>query len=258
MEDSLASLRLTSDPPGARIFLNGEARGVTPAQIDGICSGKVRVEVKHASGKFIKDLVLGKDETISLDCPIRPTLAFLGVEAASAPGQRYLADAEEKIQQNLSRLTSLNFIAAPREAVDRILEQDKLTRKALLPGSGTDPDLVRKVTERLAAALEVQGFLVAVLPEERLQRTARLHLLAAGNTTAEAMDVAFGEGASYTGVLAAPRRGASPASARGAASSPWTRSCTTASPCSASSPAARPPRPASSRGTWCSGRTASP
>ena len=201
MEDSLASLRLTSDPPGARILLNGEARGVTPAQIDGICSGKVRVEVKHAAGKFIKDLVLGKDENISLDCPIRPTLAFLGVEAASAPGQQYLADAGEKIQQNLSRLTSLNFIAAPREAVDRILEQDKLTRKALLPGSGTDPDLVRKATTRLASALEVQGFLVAVLPEERLQRTARLHLLAAGNTTAEAMDVTFGEGASYTGVL---------------------------------------------------------
>ena len=201
MEDSLASLRLTSDPPGARILLNGEARGVTPAQIDGICSGKVRVEVKHAAGKFIKDLVLGKDEAISLDCPIRPTLAFLGVEAASAPGQQHVADAEEKIQQNLSRLTSLNFIAAPREAVDRLLEQDKLTRKALLPGSGTDRDLVRKATARLASALEVQGFLVAVLPEERLQRTARLHLLAAGNTTAEAMDVTFGEGASYTGVL---------------------------------------------------------
>ena len=51
MEDSVASLRLTSDPPGARILLNGEARGVTPAQIDGICSGKVRVEVKHAAGQ---------------------------------------------------------------------------------------------------------------------------------------------------------------------------------------------------------------
>jgi tetratricopeptide (TPR) repeat protein len=201
MEDSLASLRLTSDPPGARILLNGENRGVTPAQIDGICSGKVHIEVKHAAGKFIKDLVLNKDEAISLDCPIRPTLAFLGVEAASAPGQEYLADAEEKIQQNLSRLASLNFIVAPREAVDRLLEQDKLTRKSLLPGSGTDPDLVRKATSRLASALEVQGFLVALLPEERLQRTARLHLLAAGNTAAEAMDVTFGESASYTGVL---------------------------------------------------------
>ncbi len=201
LEDSLASLRLVSDPPGARILLNGEARGVTPAQIDGICSGKVRVEVKHASGKFIKDLVLAKDEAISLDCPIRPTLAFLGVEAASAAGQRFVADAEERVQQNLSRLASLNFITAPREAVDRLLEQDKLTRLSLLPGSGTDPDLVRKATERLAGALEVQGFLVGLLPEERLQRTARLCLLAAGNTTAEAVDVTFGEGAAYTGLL---------------------------------------------------------
>jgi tetratricopeptide (TPR) repeat protein len=202
MEDSVASLRLTSDPPGARILLNGEARGVTPAQIDGICSGKVRVEVKHTAGKFIKDLVLNKDENVSLDCPIRPTLAFLGVEAASPAGQRHVAEAEQKIQQNLSRLAALNFVVAPREAVDRLLEPDKIGRQGLLPGSGTDPDVVRKATERLAAALEVQGFLVAVLPEERLQRTARLYLLAAGNTRAESVDVVnFGEGAAYTGIL---------------------------------------------------------
>ena len=83
---------------------------MTPAEIDGICSGKVRVEVKHAAGKFIKDLVLEKDEAVSLDCPIRPTLAFLGVEAASAAGLRYLADAEEKIQANLvaARLAQLH------------------------------------------------------------------------------------------------------------------------------------------------------
>ena len=215
MEDSLASLRLVSDPPGAHIFLNGEARGVTPAQIDNICSGKLRVEVKHAAGKFIKDLVLAKDESVSLDCPIRPTLAFLGVEAASAAGQRNLPDATEKIQQNLSKLASLNFITAPREAVDRILEQEKATRLTLLPGSGVDPDQVRKVTERLATALEVQGFLLAVLPEERLQRTARLHLLAAGNTTAEALDVTFAESASYAGVV-------SRLDARFASRRPWT------------------------------------
>jgi tetratricopeptide (TPR) repeat protein len=202
MEDSVASLRLTSDPPGARILLNGEARGVTPAQIDGICSGKVRVEVKHTAGKFIKDLVLNKDESISLDCPIRPTLAFLGVEAESAAGQRHAADALQKIQQNLSRLSALNFVVAPREAVDRLLEQDKIARLGLLPGHGTDPDVVRKATERLAGALEAQGFLVAVLPEERLQRTARLYLLAAGNTRAEVVDVVnFGEAAAYAGLL---------------------------------------------------------
>jgi tetratricopeptide (TPR) repeat protein len=202
MEDSLASLRLTSDPPGARIYLNGEARGVTPAQIDGLCSGRVRVEVKHAAGKFIKDLTLGKDESVSLDCPIRPTLAFLGVEAASASGERHLAEAQEKIVQGLSSLTSLNFIEAPPEAVDRILEQEKVTRRAFLPDSGTDPDVVRRVTERLASTLEVQGFLAGELPDEKLQRTARLSLLAAGNTTPEAVEVPFAEAPAYAAIVA--------------------------------------------------------
>src|SRR3990172_128374 len=189
------------DPPGARIFKKGEARGVTPAQIDAICSGKVRVEVKHAAGKYIKDLVLGKDEATSLDCPIRPPLAFLAVEGASPAAQGSRTDAEERIHQNLSRLTSLNFITAPREAVDRIFEQEKLTRAGLLPGQGADPDVMRRVTNRLAAALEVQGFLIGVLQEERLQQKARLYVLAAGSTSAEPADVVFNESASYAPLL---------------------------------------------------------
>jgi tetratricopeptide (TPR) repeat protein len=197
MEESLGSLHLTSDPPGGKIFLNGEARGVTPAQIEGICSGRVRIEVKHTSGKFIKEIVLGKDEAVSLDCPIRPSLAFLGVVAEGPGGERYLADADEKIREHLGSITSLNFVTAPRETVDRILEAEKLTRARLVAGAGIDPDLVRKVTEKLATALEVQGFLVAVLPEEKLQRSANLHLLAAGNTQAEAWPVVFAEAASY-------------------------------------------------------------
>jgi hypothetical protein len=174
---------------------------VTPSQIDGICSGKVRVEVKHAAGKFIKDLVLAKDEAISLDCPIRPTLAFLGVETETAAGERHREEAEQKILENLVGLTSVNLIAAPSEAVRRVLAREEATRASLLPGAGTEGDLVRRLGERLAEALEVQGFLVGLLPEERLQRTARLYLLAAGNTRAEVMEVVFAESASYLHAL---------------------------------------------------------
>jgi tetratricopeptide (TPR) repeat protein len=197
LEDSVASLRLTSEPPGARIFLDGEAMGQTPRELEGVCSGRHRLEVKHASGKFVQDLVLARNEGLSLDCPIRPSLAFLGVVAESPAGERLVADAEEKIIQNLSRIKSLNFFAAPRETVDRTLEADKLTRKGLIPQPGADADVVRKVTEKLASTLEVQGFLVALLPDEKLQRTAVLHLVAAGNTVSDQWSVAFGEAASY-------------------------------------------------------------
>jgi tetratricopeptide (TPR) repeat protein len=80
-----------------------------------------------------------------------------------------------------------------------------MTRRGLVAGGtpGADPDLIRKVTEKLASALEVQGFLVAVLPEERLQRTAVLHLLAAGNTIPDPWDVTFAESASYLRFISA-------------------------------------------------------
>jgi tetratricopeptide (TPR) repeat protein len=198
MEESLASLSLRSDPPGARIFLDGESMGVTPKELEGVCSGKHRVEVKHASGKFLQDVVLEKNESLTLDCPIRPSMAFLGVVTESAAGERVAAEVQETLIKNLSsKITSLNFLPAPRETVDRILDGERLVRKGLLPGSGTDPDLIRKVTDKLAVALEVQGFLIAVLPEERLQRTAALHLLAKGNAVSDRLDVAFNEAASY-------------------------------------------------------------
>src|SRR2546425_1613605 len=215
MEESLASLSLRSDPPGARIYLDGEAMGVTPKDLEGVCSGKHRVEVKHASGKFLQDVVLERNESLTLDCPIRPSLAFLGVVAESAGGERVAAEVQETLVRNLSKITSLNFVPAPRETVDRILEADRLARKGLLPGAGTDPDLIRKVTEKMAAALEVQGFLLALLPEERLQRTAALHLLAAGNTVSDRFDVAFNEAASYLRFLSVVDQ-------RAAVYRPWT------------------------------------
>ena len=206
LEETLASLQIRSDPPDGRIFVDGEPMGMTPRELEGVCAGKHRVEVKHASGRFVQDIVLARNESLTLDAPIRPSLAFLGVVTESAAGERVAKGVEEKLVQNLARITSLNFMPAPRETVDGILAAEKLTRKGLLHGSGVDPDAVRKATEKLAAALEVQGFLVAALPEERLQRTAVLHLLAAGNIEADTWDVNFNEAASYSRFIAAVDR----------------------------------------------------
>jgi tetratricopeptide (TPR) repeat protein len=203
MEDSLAMLSLRSDPPGARIYLDGEGLGQTPKDLDRICSGRHRLEVKHASGKFIQDIVLARDEVLTLDCPIRPSLAFLGVVARSEAGERILEDVEERLIENLSKISTLNFVPAPPEIVDRILRGESLTREGLTPEAGTSPDALRRATEKLAVALEVQGFLVALLPDERLVRTVGLHLLAAGNTVSDEWDVVFSEAASYIRFLSA-------------------------------------------------------
>ncbi|MCM2255392.1 MAG: PEGA domain-containing protein [Vicinamibacteria bacterium] len=197
LEDSLGTLVLRSDPAGARIIIDGESMGLTPRELTGVCSGKHRLEVKHQAGKFVQEITLARGETLSLDCPIRPSLAFLGVVAASAAGERLVGEVEEKLVQNLARIQSLNVLTAPRELVDNLLSAEQLTRASLVTAGGATPDQIRRVTEALAARLEVQGFLIAQLPDERLLRTATLHLLAAGNATADQWDVVFSESASY-------------------------------------------------------------
>jgi tetratricopeptide (TPR) repeat protein len=204
LEDSLATLRLRSEPPGAQIFLDGDLMGQTPKDLEGVCSGKHRLEVKHASGKFIQDITLARYEELTLDCPIRPSLAFLGVVAESEAAERLLPEVEAKLIENLSRITTLNFVPAPTELVDRVLADESIGRADLIPDSGTSPDVLRRVTERLAAPpLEVQGFLIARLPDEKLLRTVTLHLLAAGNTVSDQWEVVFSEATSYIRFLGA-------------------------------------------------------
>jgi hypothetical protein len=128
-------------------------------------------------------------------------LAFLGVVAASNVGDNVVAEAERQILENVSRIHSLNVIRPARDHIERLLDAEHATIRDLLPSANSDRETVRRITERLAGALEVQGFLVAQLPEESLQRLATLHLLAAGSSVADSKDVYFAESASYSSFL---------------------------------------------------------
>jgi tetratricopeptide (TPR) repeat protein len=176
--------------------------GQTPKTLDGLCSGRHRLEVKHAAGKFVQDIVLARDEAVSLDCPIRPTLAYLGLVAEGESAQRVAEEVEKALVENLAGVRSVNLLTAGAEAVSRVLRAEGVDLRALTAGAGTPPDVLRRITEGLAEVLEAQGFLVAELPDERLQRTALLHLLAAGNSVPDQFDVVFRESASYLRLLA--------------------------------------------------------
>jgi tetratricopeptide (TPR) repeat protein len=209
LEDSVASLHLDSDPPGGRIYLDNDPNpvGVTPKDLDGVCSGRHHIEVKHGSGRFIQDVILGRNEALSLDCPIRPSLAYLGLVASGATAQRAAGGVEESLKDRLTKIRTLNVLPAPKDRVQAVLDSEKLTLSTLVGGSAdADTDAVRRATEKLAAAMEVQGFLVAVLPDEKIQRTAGLFLLAAGNTVSDRFDVSLIDTASFDRFLAAVDR----------------------------------------------------
>lgn len=198
LEPSVGTIVLTSDPPGGQIFIDGDAQGVAPRTLRSVCAGTRRVEVRHAAGRFVQDVDLKARSTVELAAQIRPTLAFLGVIADGPGGQRVLPSMVTRLTR-LAPLTirAMNFLKADNAVVERTLAAEHMKLADLLPPQKPDPALLRRVFEKLAAALEVQGFLVGRIPEEQLARSATLLVYAAGSVVPDSASVVVEDDASY-------------------------------------------------------------
>ncbi len=204
LEPSIGTISLTSDPPGGQIFIDGESQGVAPKTLRSVCAGVRRVEVRHAAGRFVQDVDLKARATVELAAQIRPTLAFLGVVADGPSGERSLASMESRLARVASAtIKAMNFLKADSAAVERTLSAERLKLVDLLPPGKPDPALVRRVFEKLAAVLEVQGFLVGRIPEEQLSRSAILHVYAAGSVVPDSASVVIEDDSSYARFFAA-------------------------------------------------------
>ncbi len=204
LEPSIGALAITSDPPGGQIFIDGESQGVAPKSLRSVCAGIRRVEVRHAAGRFVQDVDLKARATVELAAQIRPTLAYLGVVADGPSGDRSRPMMEGRLARIASTtIRGMNFLKADSAVVERTLQAERLKLVDLLPPGKPDPALVRRVFERLAAALEVQGFLVGRIPEEQLARSAALHVYAAGSVVPDSTTVVMEDDSSYARFFAA-------------------------------------------------------
>ncbi len=204
LEPSIGVIALTSDPPGGQIFIDGEAQGVAPKTLRSVCAGIRRVEVRHAAGRFVQDVDLKARATVELKAQIRPTLAFLGVVADGPSGERNLASMEGRLARVASAtIRAMNFLRADSAVVEKTLSAERLKLVDVLPPGKADPALVRRVFEKLAAVLEVQGFLVGRIPEEQLARSAALHVFAAGSVVPDSAAVVMEDDSSYARFFAA-------------------------------------------------------
>lgn len=204
LEPSIGTIALTSDPPGGQIFIDGESQGVAPKTLRSVCAGIRRVEVRHAAGRFVQDVDLKARATVELAAQIRPTLAFLGVVADGPSGERNLPSMESRLGRVASNtIKAMNFLRPDAALVERTLSAERLKLVDLLPPGKPDPALVRRVFEKLAAALEVQGFLIGRIPEEQLSRSASLHVYAAGSVVPDSASVVIEDDSSYARFFAA-------------------------------------------------------
>ena len=186
LEDSIGQLRLTSNPDGARVFIDGEYKGNTPLDLSRVCSGPHRVEVKHPTGKYVEDIDLSRDEDLSLECPIRPSLAFFGIVAEPGVLDRELDDVRKNVTVELQKLTAMNLIQVSTEQAMDLLGRDGLmtfvSKEVAGDHSQADPARVRDLSDKVGESLEVEALLVGYVPAQKLTKDVVFNLLAKGST----------------------------------------------------------------------------
>lgn len=204
LEPSIGTIALTSEPPGGQIFIDGESQGVAPKTLRSVCAGLRRVEVRHAAGRFVQDVDLKPRALVEIAAQIRPTLAYLGIVTDGAAGERVKAATDTRLARLATgAIRGMNFLRADAATVEKTLSAERVRLADLLPPSKPDAALVRRVFEKLAAALDVQGFLVARIPEEAITRSAALHVYAAGSVVADSASVMIEDESSYRQFFAA-------------------------------------------------------
>jgi hypothetical protein len=73
---SAGSLQITTDPPGARVSVDGESRGATPAMVTGLAPGSHQVSITSASGTVNREVVVEAGATASLIVATSPGSEF--------------------------------------------------------------------------------------------------------------------------------------------------------------------------------------
>ena len=78
-------LVIRSDPPGARVSIDGRHRGVTPLSLNGVAPGEHRVALEREGVEVQQTIRLGQGGTVSVLAPMRPGGAAPGWIALESP-----------------------------------------------------------------------------------------------------------------------------------------------------------------------------
>jgi tetratricopeptide (TPR) repeat protein len=183
LQESIGSLTITSNPSEASVYLDGELRGTTPVNLNRVCSGPHHLEVKHVTGKYVEDINVGPDESLSFECPIRPTLGVLGVVADEDVPERDLSDIRNKLREELPNIQRMNLVFANDDIVRR--QMGAIDLSVFVPSRAAglvNTEQIRELSEKLGTALEVEALLIVYVPAQRLIKDIVLQFLAVGST----------------------------------------------------------------------------
>ncbi len=184
LKPSVGSLVLDSEPAGAAVLIDGEARGEAPATIDSVCAGTRVIEFRSSVGRAVERVALEPGASLTIRGRVRPAFALLAADAGAA------ADPRLAVERAFGAAETIVLYAPPADVLKEVVAQSGATAEWFGVGApdAKPPADLRDRLRRLAEGLGAQG-LAWVQPLRPGGTEVRLALLTPGSTDPDELTV---------------------------------------------------------------------
>ncbi len=121
LKPSVGSLVLDSEPAGAAVLIDGDARGEAPATIDGVCAGTHVIEFRSSVGRSVERISLEPGASLTIRGRVRPAFALLTADAGAA------ADPRLAVERAFSAAETVVLYAPPADVLKEVVAQSGAT-----------------------------------------------------------------------------------------------------------------------------------
>lgn len=155
LEPAVGTLVAESEPAGAAVSLDSEARGTAPLTLEGVCAGPHVVEFKGPSGRAVQRVALEPGARVEVHGRVRPAFALIGAPGAAAP-----TDPRIGVERAFADTDQLLLYAPPADVVEEVLAREPVSDEwfGVTETQTTTPPVNRRERlVRLAEAFDAQG-----------------------------------------------------------------------------------------------------
>lgn len=139
LNPAVAAVSVQTSARDAMIYVDGEPRGLAPAELPALCEGEHLIEVRAPSGRFVDRRVWDAGAAVTLEADLQPAFAIVEVVGLSGPDADELAT---RIEAALGATRGLLIFAPPRGELEAAAQD--LGQRLATPLSGSEVTVLRR------------------------------------------------------------------------------------------------------------------
>ena len=170
LRPAVATVTVHSASAGARVYLDGEPRGTTPATLAEVCEGPHTIGVRGTHGRFSREVTITAGEDVSVEGVLKPAFALLPSGEPSMAGQ---PDPRQRVERAFGGAERISLYVPSGAEIEAAMDGQPLpsdwlafdaSRRPIGGASAMSVAARRELSARLSKALDVQGVAAAVQP----------------------------------------------------------------------------------------------